>query len=267
MPDRLPATTVPLNATLIARKECTERLLVVQVRPDAGEVAPFEPGQFVQIGLPLEDATSGRRPRLQKRSYSIASAAHARGTIELYLAYVPEGRFTPLVWALRPGERLWMDPEPKGHFTLARVPAETELVLVATGTGLAPYVSMLRTWSGAERWRRAVVLHGVRHPIDLGYREELEARAASDPGVVYVPVVSRPRPEDRWTGTIGRVQVVLEPGRFHATTGGHLDPERCHVFLCGNPDMIHDVRAELEPRGFRPDKAAEPGTLHFEKYW
>src|SRR5687767_7816672 len=173
MSESLPAPTVPLNATLVARKECTERLLVLHLRPDAGEIAPFEPGQFVQIGLPVEDPAPGRRPRLQKRAYSIASAAHARDTVELYLAFVPEGRFTPLLWSLRPGERLWMDPQPKGHFTLAHVPAEAELVLVATGTGLAPYVSMLRTWSGAERWARAVVVHGVRHPVDLGYRDEL----------------------------------------------------------------------------------------------
>jgi ferredoxin--NADP+ reductase len=162
-----------------------------------------------------------------------------------------------------------MDPEPKGIFTLGNLPKDARLVLVATGTGLAPYVSMLRRWPASApepRWSRAVVIHGVRHPEELGYRSEIEARARTDARVTYVPVVSRATTTE-WSGLAGRVQRVLEPDAFRAATGETLAPDRHHVFLCGNPDMIRDVRAQLEPLGFRLDTVREPGALHLEKYW
>lgn len=264
----------PLNAVLAAREDLGPRLALLRVRPDAGAIGDFEPGQFVQLGLPMDPSTplegpAAARPgrvRMHKRSYSIASAPASRTEVELYVARVDAGRFTPLLWGLRPGDRVWLDLEPRGFFTLARVPPERDLVLVATGTGIAPYVSMLRHHAGSERWRRAVVIHGVRRPDELGYRAELAARAARDPRVAYVPVVSRPEPADAWTGLAGRVQVALEPARLRAL-GVELDPERTHAFLCGNPEMIRDVRALLAPFGYRPDALETPGSLHFEKYW
>lgn len=265
----------PLNATLVARQPVGERLLVLRVRPDAGELAPFEPGQFVQLGLPMSAAETAASPialrpgrvRLHRRSYSIASAPAERREIEFYVALVPGGRFTPLLWSLRVGERLWMDPAARGEFGLARVPREAELLLVATGTGLAPFVSMLRAAPASERWSRALVVHGVRHPGELGYRAELEARAARDPKVRYAPVVSRPEPAEAWNGLTGRVQAVLEPSRLRALAGFELDPARVHVLLCGNPEMLRDVGALLEPRGFRLDGAGGAGNLHVESYW
>ncbi|MBK7878388.1 MAG: ferredoxin--NADP reductase [Planctomycetes bacterium] len=265
----------PLNATLTAFERLDDRLAVLRVRPDRGELGAFEPGQFVQLGLPMEPGSepvgpASARPgrvRLHRRSYSIASAPTDRREAEFYVARVPEGRFTPLLWQLRPGDRVWMDPEPKGFFTLARVPAVAELVLVATGTGLAPYVSMLRASPASDRWARATVVHGVRRPTELGYRAELTDRAARDPKVRYVPVVSRPEPADRWTGLTGRVQTTLVPERFRELAGSELDPRRVHVLLCGNPEMVRDVRALLEPRGFRLDRIEEPGSLHVETYW
>lgn len=265
-----------LNATLIERDDLAPHLAIVRVRPEVGGIEPFEPGQFVQIGLPKHvdpPEVAGGRARLHKRSYSIASSPLEREQVELYLNRVDGGRFTPELWSLRPGDRLWMDPQPKGIFTLGNLPRDARLVLVATGTGLAPYVSMLRRWpaSTAEpRWSRAVVIHGVRHPEELGYRSEIEARARTDPRVTYVPIVSRPlegTTGSTWSGLVGRVQRVLEPEAFRAATGETLAPDRHHVFLCGNPDMIRDVRAQLEPLGFRLDTAREPGALHLEKYW
>lgn len=256
-----------LNATLIEREDLAPHLAIVRVRPIEGEIAPFEPGQFVQIGLPKRAEAPTDRPRLHKRSYSIASSPLDRSHVELYLNRVDEGRFTPAFWDLEPGDRVWMDAEPKGIFTLGDVPNDARLVLVATGTGLAPYVSMLRRWKADERWSRVVLVHGVRRPEELGYRRELERRAREDGRVLYVPVVSRPEPSSTWTGRVGRVQTVLDPASFRATTGEELAPDRQHVFLCGNPDMIRDVRAQLEPIGFRLHTVREPGSLHLEKYW
>jgi ferredoxin--NADP+ reductase len=256
-----------LNATILAREDATERLALLWIGPDAGRVQAFEPGQFVQVGLPRGEPDPGGRTRFERRSYSIASSPLRPESVELYLARVDDGRFSPRLWGLQPGDRLWMDPEPKGRFVLGEIAPESELVLVATGTGLAPFVSMLRRWRGAERWSRVTLIHGVRLPEELTYREELEERARQDELVRYLPVVSRAPAGSSWTGIRGRVQLALEPEAFHSLSGRALDPGRCHVFLCGNPDMIRDVRALLEPRGFQAETAREPGTLHFERYW
>jgi ferredoxin--NADP+ reductase len=259
------------NATIVRRRNLNERAAIVHVRPDAGDVADFVPGQFIQLGLPGDakpgDELTGRI-RLVKRSYSIASSPRERESFELFLTRVDDGKLTPRLWSMEEGARLWIDPIPKGFFTLERVPPGRDLVMVATGTGLAPFVSMLRFHrDDPDRFRRYVVVHGARERSDLAYDDELRAAQRSDPRVRYVPVLSRLSPADTWEGTRGHVQVALEPTTFEFATGAPLDPERSHVFLCGNPQMIEDVREMLAPRGFVLDTAKTPGNLHFERYW
>lgn len=139
--------------------------------------------------------------------------------------------------------------------------------MVSTGTGIGPYMSILRTYRGQGRWRRFVMINGVRREPDLGYRDELHAIAREDPTVLYIPIVSRePCPGD-WPGRCGHVQDVLEQETYRRLVGAPLDPEQCHVFLCGNPDMIQSVRPLLERRGFRTHSKRSPGNIHLERYW
>lgn len=267
----------PFNATLIERRDLTAALAIVKVRPDSGVTPPFEPGQFATLGMPPDEslvvpdnsprARRGRRHRLIRRAYSIASSAHDRDHLEFYVTLVPEGKLTTKLWTVDVGDRVWMAEQCKGTFTLDDVPEGKDLVMVATGTGLAPYMSMLRTYRGTQRWRRLVIVHGVRYASDLGYRDELEALAAAEAGFSYLPTVSREPAESGWAGLRGRVQVALEPGAFEAAVGAPLDPATCEVFLCGNPDMIDELQQVLEARGFVTDTMQEAGNLHFERYW
>ncbi|MEX2215942.1 MAG: FAD-binding oxidoreductase [Phycisphaeraceae bacterium] len=130
------------NARLIARSDLNADLCIVRIAPDSGQVPAFEPGQFATLGLPESDEAPGR---LVRRPYSIASSPDARDHIELLLARVKEGHFTSRFWPLRPGSPIWLDPHIHGRFTLAAVPPDADLVMVATGTGIAPFMSMLRT--------------------------------------------------------------------------------------------------------------------------
>ncbi len=252
-----------LNARLASRTLLTPDLSILRIALDSGTPAVFQPGQFVSVGLP-----SAERPgRLVKRPYSIASAP-GESELELYVKRVAGGRLTAQLLDLDPGDRLWADPRILGRFTLDPVPTESVIVAVATGTGLAPFVSMLRHHAPASgaagRWRRFVLLHGVRSANELGYRAELESRAARDPGFVYLPVVSR---DPSWKGARGHVQVLLDPEAFAAEADVTLDPQRTHVFLCGNPAMIEDVLLRLAPLGFRTQRDGQPGHVHFERYW
>jgi len=273
----------PMNATLIDRRDVNEELAIVRVRPDAGQVPPFRPGQYITLGLPRGDSArtegaqrpnpatiqtaAARETRLVRRAYSIASSAEDRDSMEFYVVLVRAGRLTPRLWTVETGGRLWMDEKARGEFTLEEVPAGRDLIMISTGTGIAPFMSMLRTYRGTGRWRRFVLIHGVRRAGDLGYHNELLAISRDDPSVVYVPLVSREPPTSGWTGLRGRVQDVLNEGAFAHCCGVRLDPSQCHVFLCGNPAMIESVRAMLGERGFRTQTRTAPGNVHFERYW
>jgi ferredoxin--NADP+ reductase len=252
-----------LNATLVQRRDLSAGYAILRLRPDALPIPRFTPGQFIAVGLPL--SAPGARERLTQRPYSIASGADDRGGYELFVALVEQGRLTPALWALGPGGRLWVAPRALGLFTLERVPLGKDLVFVATGTGVAPYVSMLRSHRERPPWRRAVLFHGVRRASDFGYRDELAERELADPAFRYFPIASREA--EGWSGIRGRVQPLFERERFAELVGWPLDPEHCHVFLCGNPEMIESLRASLARLGFERGIAPAGGNLHFERYW
>jgi ferredoxin--NADP+ reductase len=267
----------PFNATLLKRIDLNEELAVFKIKPDCGEVAQFSPGQYTTLGLPADedpnDAEAAvkrarRGPKLIRRAYSIASSPKQRDHMDFYIVRVEEGKLTPKLWQLKAGDRIFMDGKCKGNFTMDDVPPGKDLVMVGTGTGMAPFMSMLRTYRGTGRWRKFVVLDGCRYIRDLGYRSDMEKIAAEDPTVIYIPTVTREPADAPWTGHRGRVNVILEPENYLKLVGTPLTPEQCHVFLCGNPQMIDQGEETLQKRGFVVKNREHPdGNIHFERYW
>jgi ferredoxin--NADP+ reductase len=258
----------PTNATLVLREDLTEALSIVRVKPDEGAAPDFVPGQFVRLGLPRPRPAGGTgRVRYTRRAYSIGSSPLEKGHLEFFVVLIEEGELTPKLWNINVGDRLWMDNAAKGEFNIDLAPPAKDLVMVSSGTGIAPFLSMLRTFRGQGRWRRFVLINGVRLARDLGYRDELEAVAREDPTVTYIPLASREPEGSDWTGLRGRVQAALETGTYERLVGAPLDPRECHVFLCGNPQMIDDVEALLVAHGFETDQRDRPGNIHFERYW
>jgi ferredoxin--NADP+ reductase len=202
-----------------------------------------------------------------RRAYSIASSSVERRYLEFYLALVTSGQLSPRLFALQHGSRLFLGPKPSGLFTLDRVPHNKSVVLVATGTGLAPYVSMLRTMLVSENRRRFVVLHGARYSWDLGYRGELESLARIRRNFTYIPSITRPQEDPTFRGHTGRIQALIEQGIVEKESGVPLDPSQTDVFLCGHPEMIQTVKEMIAPRGFSVAHDGNPGTIHVEEYW
>jgi len=230
-----------------ARRDWTDELFTLTVR---AEIEPFVAGQFLRLGLVEED-------RLVSRAYSVASAPGA--PLEFYVALVPGGALTPALHALGPGDALAVSARPAGHFTLERVPDAPALWLIATGTGLAPYLSMLRAGELWDRWGRVVLVHGARMHADLAYGEEIR-QIRETHGLRYLPVVSREPPGQGVLG--GRIpQRVAE---LEAAAGVALAPETSHVLLCGNPAMIEEMEALLAERGMKPGRG---GSVTVERYW
>ncbi len=260
----------PYNATITRIDEFNEYLAVFHIKPDEGEVPAFEPGQFTTLGLidPQAEPKIGKdgqpKPKLIKRAYSIGSSSGRRDQMEFFIILVEDGALTPLLWKVGVGGRIWMSSKISGDFTLESVPDGKDLVLVSTGTGLAPYISMMRRYHAERRWNRWVIINGVRYAKDFGYVDELRAMEAAHDDLVYLPLATR---DDTWTGLKGRVPTILEPEAFRTHAGAPLDPDQSHVFLCGNPQMIDDVEAGLLDRGFTTHKKREPGNIHLERYW
>lgn len=218
--------------------------------------AEFRPGQFMNLGLHLPTG-------FVSRSYSLASAPGA--PIEVLLARVGEGALTPALFELQPGAPVFLDPKPQGFFTFDYVPPHRELWLLATGTGLGPFLSMLRSGAAFERATRVVLVHGTRGPAELAHRAELEALVGARRGEFrYVPVLSRQPEPDLLQG---RLTAALQSGELERRAETPLVAESAHVMLCGNPAMIDEVIAQLAERGLRRHRQRVPGHITTEKYW
>ena len=263
------------NATVVGREAINPQLLILRVRPDGGDYS-FLPGQFAVLGLlggesrvpeaaPEEAALEPQK--MIRRAYSIASSSVERSYVEFSLTLVTTGELSPRLFALRHGSRIFIGSRASGLFTLDRVAPNKAVVLVATGTGLAPYVSMLRTMLIAETVRKFVVLHGARCSWDLGYRAELESLARIRPNFTYIPSITRPGEDPHFRGQTGRIQKLLEQGVVEKVAGVRLDPAETDVFLCGHPEMIDYVATVLQTRGFTKDHGKKSGTIHVEEYW
>jgi ferredoxin--NADP+ reductase len=239
------------NATLAARIDDTDTLARVWIKPD-GATTPFEPGQYVTIGVKVGE-------KFVQRPYSIASSARAlEGGYELYLRLVRGGAFTPLAFALPVGHRLRV-LAPKGKFTME--PADTRVqVYVSSGTGIAPFVSMARTLADDRAPRRAIYLNGVSYVSDIGYRDLIEGWETSGAyPATYVPTISRPNDplNAGWTGRTGRVESIVQSALHDLGVAAG----NAIAYLCGNPEMIVAAERELTAYGLSAD------AIHKELYW
>jgi ferredoxin--NADP+ reductase len=271
------ASTV-LNAVVAQRIEVAPGLVILRVVPEGWELPQFRAGQFAVLGLPpdaprhpLADPNDDPAPKpgvLIRRSYSIASSSRDHEYLEFYLNLVRSGSLTPRLCALEVGDRLWLGPRISGLFTFDQLPDGVNIVMVATGTGLAPYMSMLRTDLERETGRKLAVLHSARHSWDLGYRAELIMMEQLRPNFTYIATVSRPDEEPvAWGGLVGHVQELWQTRVLENAWGFRPAPANTHVFLSGNPGMIDAMSAILAAEGFREHTPQQPGELHVEKYW
>lgn len=265
------------NATLVARSDHAANLATFYVRPDT----PFEPfisGQYVTLGL------LGSEPRLEgmpnefrdaspeklvQRAYSIAAAGYEIDELEFLVSLVDNGSLTPRLWKLKAGDRLAIGKKIVGSFTLDELQTRT-VVMVGTGSGLAPFISMLRQNLRRHLDVRFVLLHGAPRRSELAYLTEFRSLDKACSNFTYVPAISRPQLDPPgWRGMTGRLTQFFERNGtlLGEMTGVDLDPTKTDVYLCGNPNMINDIHSKLEPLGYTKHSRSKPGALHIEEYW
>ena len=262
------AKPLEYNATLVEREDLTPALGVFRVRPDEalpGTGAWFVPGQYMVLGLNNEvrvELGGVRRPM------SIASAPDRRDLVEFYIRYVdkPESDnpFTHLLWPRKPGERMYVRVHPTGKFTVPDTVGADDRrlkICLAAGTGLAPFLSMVRSEHIKDPTRSLadyVIIHGASYSADLGYRDELDALVQRT-GLRYLPTVSRPQQDPSWRGHTGRAESFFAPDRLAGLEDilglapGGFRPDAVQILICGLQGTIGQCIEQLVPRGFVPD--------------
>lgn len=217
----------------------------------------FEAGQFVRIALDID----GERIA---RPFSFVNAPDDP-VLEFYGVIVPEGPLSPGLARLRPGDLLHVADNPSGFLVLGEVPPAEDLWLLATGTGIAPFLSILRIEATWQRYRRVILVHGVRQAKELVYRDMIRAIAeARGDSFVFVKSTTR----EATPGALhGRIPAAIRDGRLESAAGAEISPERSQFMLCGNPAMLKDAAAELNARGLRKNRRRTPGHITVESFW
>ncbi|MGE5337352.1 MAG: ferredoxin--NADP reductase [Gemmatimonadota bacterium] len=232
----------------------------------------FTPGQFARLGVGKPDPDNPRNPsgtRIVWRAYSIVSASYDEH-LEFFSIVVPGGDFTSELSRLKVGDTVFVEKMNYGFLTCDRFEQGKDLWLLATGTGLAPFISILwepKTWDDYEN---LILVHSVRYPNELAYRATIEGfreqeHLREQAGKLrYVQVVTRASVP----GTLGqRIPALIDSGQLEHHVRMSLDLQRSRVMICGNPEMVTDTRKRLTARGFATSRRGVPGQLAVENYW
>src|SRR5688500_13917613 len=242
-----------LEARVIENRHWTDSLfsLRAQLSGDAPRLH-FQAGQFVRIAL--EESLA--------RPFSFVNPPDDP-LLEFYGIVVPGGPLSPRLAQLRAGERLLVASNPAGFLILPEVPPAQTLWLVSTGTGIAPFLSIVRTPEPWQRFANVVLVHAVRHARELVYQDTI-GRIAKAHALRYVTFVSR----EAAPGSLsGRIPAAIRDGRLEKAAGVALDAQTSHVMLCGNPDMLKDAQGALAERGLRKHRRRNPGHITVESFW
>ncbi|MFZ6048126.1 ferredoxin--NADP reductase [Pseudomonas sp. CR3202] len=247
--------------TLLDVQTLTPSLFTLRTTRDAG--FRFRAGQFARLGVTKADGST------VWRAYSMVSAPYDEH-LEFFSIVVPDGEFTSELSRLEEGDTLMVDRQAFGFLTLDRFADGRDLWLLATGTGLAPFLSILQDLEVWERFERIILVYSVRHAAELAYQplihslKDLEYLEGAADKLLYIPVVTR---EEVPGALHGRITTLIENGELERAAGLALSPEHSRVMLCGNPQMIDDTRAVLKARDMHLSLSRRPGQVAVENYW
>ncbi|WP_158782244.1 ferredoxin--NADP(+) reductase [Pantoea sp. BAV 3049] len=244
-----------VNATIKQVNDWTDSLFSITV---TAPIDPFTAGQFAKLALEID----GERVQ---RAYSYVNAPSDEN-LEFYLVTVPEGKLSPRLHALQPGQQVMITKEAAGFFVLDEIPQCKTLWMLATGTAIGPYLSILQEGEGLERFENIVLVHAARYAQDLSYLPLMQQLQQRYNGKLRIQtVVSR---EEIAGSLTGRVPALIGSGELEAAVGLPMEAEHSHIMLCGNPQMVRDTQQLLkETREMRKHLKRKPGHMTSEHYW
>jgi ferredoxin--NADP+ reductase len=239
---------------VVGQKQWNDRLFSLFV--DA-EIEPYEAGQFAKLGLEVEGQIIGR-------PYSLVNAPDRR-PLEFYYIHVPDGPFTDQLVKLQEGDSILISPRANGFMVLDEVPQSRHLWLIATGTGVGPFLAMLDTQKPWQRFEKVVLVYAVRTHSELSYQERIaNVQTLHAEQFIYVPFMSR---EVSDFAMPGRIPDAIVDQRLETRAGLLLSADNSQVMMCGNPQMVEDTMKVLIERGLKKHRRKDPGQITVESYW
>ncbi len=266
---------IELNCFVTQIIQVSPIMKIIRVKPDGWTLPEYKAGQFVALGLHASasrcaDATAEKNEfapdKLIKRAYSIASSS-TQNFVEFYITLVKSGALTPRIFDLKLGDKIWMGKKATGMFTLSEIDENKNVILIATGTGVAPYMSMLRS-NALQRKGKIMVIHGAANSWDLGYSSELTLLESMANNFSYHPTITEPDKEPSgWMGDTRFIEDIWKDSVLEDKLGFRPKPEDTNIFLCGNPRMIDGMKDILGAEGFEVHNRKNPdGHIHIEEF-
>lgn len=243
-----------IDGRVVARRGWTASHFSLRIEAPLGD---FEAGQFVRLGLQVGEETVGR-------PYSLVNPP-SDPTLEVYFDVIPGGPLSGRLAALQPGDPILVGAQPYGFLVASEVPDGRDLWLIASGTGIGPFLSMLRSEAVWSRFENLRLVQAVRHAAELAYGDVVAAIAErGGERFRHIPFVSR---EPCAFALPGRVPAAIAEGALERRAGLAISSSTSRVMLCGNPGMVEDVTRVLEARGLARHRRREPGQILQENYW
>jgi len=255
---------------LLWSRRWTDKLLSFRTTRPAGY--RFVAGQFARLGLQVNG-------EMVWRAYSITSAEH-EDELEYYAIIVPGGLFTSALDLLQPGDPVWVEQLSYGFMTVDRFAGGEDFWMLATGTGLGPFIAILQQPEVWQRFRHLILVHGVRQRAELAYQDKLQqlreqAAALQLPARLQLlqattrePALPSAASGTQSAATLqGRITTLLRNGELERCTGLDITAANSRMMVCGNPDMITEVREILRERGLGPCRRNAGGQFITEDYW
>ncbi|NKQ10186.1 ferredoxin--NADP reductase [Pseudomonas sp. SST3] len=246
---------------LLEVQTLTPTLFTLRTTRDPG--FRFTAGQFARLGVRKASGC------IVWRAYSMVSAPHDE-FLDFFSIVVPDGEFTSELSRLKPGDELLVDKQAFGFLTLDRFIDGRDLWLLGTGTGLAPFLSILQDFEVWQRFERIVLVYSARTASELAYQDLIRELPQRDyleglgSKLTYLPVVTR----EQMPGALhGRVTTLIDNGELERAADLQLEPEHSRIMLCGNPQMIEDTRTILKARDLNLSLTRRPGQVAVENYW
>ena len=255
--------TIENNATVVRFEKLPDCLFRIWIRPDwSCEGLQWSPGQFLRIGV-LNPGDS----KNALRAMTIITISD--NVLEFFMVSITEGVTSPKLATLSAGDRCYVEALITGNFHTATLPAATgrDLWMMGTGTGIAPYLAMLKhSKQPLSDFRSLVLVHSVQHPQHLCYQTELAKAAEFYDDLLYVPVVTKAtnNTDDRLHQ---RLPMLIANSQLSAFTGKDLTPQQSVVMLCGHPGMIRDATTQLKALGLTKHRRRAPGNILTERYF
>ncbi|KAF6687245.1 ferredoxin--NADP reductase [Pseudomonas sp. EKM23D] len=247
--------------TLLDVQSLTPSLFTLRTTRDPG--FRFTAGQFVRLGVTKADGST------VWRAYSVVSAPFDE-YLDFFSIVVPCGEFTSELSRLRVGDTLMVERQATGYLTLNRFVDGRDLWLLGTGTGVAPFLSILQDFEAWEKFERIILVYSAREAKELAYQAlikelgEREYLAEYAHKLTYLPIVTR----EQHPGALnGRITTLIENGELERAAGVELSPEHSRVLICGNPQMVDDTRQLLKKRDMNLSLSRRPGQVAVENYW